>query len=57
MSVGRIHLGVPDDREIFDPRFLDSHCLEGGADATDEAFELSFRRNCPSGPRRRDWSN
>jgi hypothetical protein len=49
MSIGRIHLGVPDDREIIDPAFLQTHCLEGTADVSEDAFELSFR---PVRPRR-----
>ncbi|MFL5386980.1 MAG: carboxypeptidase-like regulatory domain-containing protein [Longimicrobiaceae bacterium] len=44
-----LHLEVPDGREILDPAFLTTHCLEGGAAQTDEGFELGFR---PVRPRR-----
>jgi len=44
-----LHLEVPDGREILDPAFLTTHCLEGDAAQTEEGFELGFR---PLRPRR-----
>lgn len=38
-----LNLEVPDGREILDPRFLTTHCLEGGSGQTEEGFELAFR--------------
>ncbi|MFL5539867.1 MAG: carboxypeptidase-like regulatory domain-containing protein [Longimicrobiaceae bacterium] len=38
-----LHLEVPDGREILDPAFLTTHCLEGASAQTDEVFELGFR--------------
>jgi hypothetical protein len=44
-----LNLEVPDGREILDPAFLTTHCLEGDAAQTEEGFELGFR---PLRPRR-----
>ncbi|MFL5386979.1 MAG: carboxypeptidase-like regulatory domain-containing protein [Longimicrobiaceae bacterium] len=44
-----LNLEVPDGREILDPAFLATHCLEGDAAQTEEGFELGFR---PLRPRR-----
>jgi hypothetical protein len=38
-----LHLDVPEGREILDPAFLTTHCLEGAVDQTPEGFELGFR--------------
>jgi hypothetical protein len=38
-----LHLEVPEGREILDPAFLTTHCLEGDVDQTPEGFELGFR--------------
>jgi len=38
-----LHLDVPEGREILDPSFLTTHCLEGAVDQTPEGFELGFR--------------
>jgi len=39
----RLDLEIPDGREILNPAFLTTHCLEGSAGETDDAFELGFR--------------
>jgi hypothetical protein len=44
-----LRLDVPDGREILDPAFLVTHCLEGDVSQTEEGFELGFR---PVRPRR-----
>ncbi|SOD02482.1 Carboxypeptidase regulatory-like domain-containing protein [bacterium JGI 053] len=38
-----LYLDVPEGREILDPAFLTTHCLEGDVDQTPEGFELGFR--------------
>jgi hypothetical protein len=38
-----LRLEVPDGREILDPAFLTTHCLEGDASQTDDGFEIGFR--------------
>jgi hypothetical protein len=47
----QLRLEVPDGREILDPAFLTTHCLEGDAAQTDEGFELGFRPLRPRGDR------
>jgi hypothetical protein len=42
-STFRLHLDVPDGREILDPSFLTTHCLEGDAAQTADGLELGFR--------------
>ena len=37
-----IKLEVPDGREILDPRFLASHCLDGGLDEATGEYTLGF---------------
>ena len=48
-STFQLHLEVPDGREILDPAFLTTHCLEGDPSQTADGFELGFR---PVRPRR-----
>ena len=48
-STFQLHLEVPDGREILDPAFLNTHCLEGDPSQTADGFELGFR---PVRPRR-----
>jgi hypothetical protein len=48
-STFQLHLEVPDGREILDPAFLTTHCLEGDASQTADGIELGFR---PVRPRR-----
>ena len=41
---GRVmELDIPDGKEILDPAFLRTHCLEGGFEAADSAWEVGFR--------------
>jgi Carboxypeptidase regulatory-like domain len=41
---GRVmNLDIPDGKEILDPAFLRTHCLEGGFEAADSAWEVGFR--------------
>jgi hypothetical protein len=44
-----LRLELPEGREILDPAFLVTHCLEGATAQTREGFELAFR---PVRPRR-----
>jgi hypothetical protein len=38
-----LHMEIPDGREILDPAFLTTHCLEGDASQTADALEFGFR--------------
>lgn len=38
-----LHLEIPDGREILDPAFLATHCLEGDVGQTADAMEFGFR--------------
>jgi Carboxypeptidase regulatory-like domain len=38
-----LHLDVPEGREILDPAFLTTHCLDGDVEQTPEGFRLGFR--------------
>lgn len=39
----RLDLEIPDGREILNPAFLTTHCLEASAGESDDAYELGFR--------------